>query len=235
MKRTTSITVTATGALALVTLVLPPVYAQRQSTASSPTSASSSPSSSAKRADPDRTSGFTLGVYTLAVPGLSISGTDVDGSFEANFGQGLGVSVDYGFNRMFSAFASLDIAKQQTGPHTFPSGDMGLSHFEIGGRLNLRTSDPNTIPYLSASLGHRSLGAYVTDDQGDSGDFTLSGNMLAAGGGIRHFFSPSFALDGGVELGYGSFNHISGNGDSSEALVNATTSIRLRAGVSWRP
>jgi len=231
MKNRTSNTVTATAALAFVTLAFPPVYAQRPSS-----QANQRADASAKRVETDRTSGFTLGIYTLAIPGLSITGQDVDGAFETDFGQGLGVSVDYGFNRMFSAFASLDIAKQRTSDGTFPSGDLGLSHFEVGGRLNLRTGDPNTIPYLSASIGRRSLGAYVVDDEtGDSGDMDMSGYMVGVGGGIRHFFSPSLALDGGVELGYGSFNHLNTNGISGDWLVNSTTSIRLRAGLSWRP
>jgi len=221
---------TAVAALVFATITATHSGAQRTSSQRADGSVSS------KLLRPDRTSGLTLGVYTLAVPGVSISGVDVDGTFATDFGQGAGLSVDYGINRMFAVFASVDVAKQRTSDNTYPSGTFGLAHIEIGGRANLRTSDPNTIPYLSASVGRRGLGAQVTDDQtGRQFDMGLSGYMLAAGGGVRHFISPSLALDGGVEIGYGSFNHLSQAGQEGDVLVNSTTSIRLRGGLSWRP
>src|SRR4051812_39863502 len=91
--------------------------------------------SSAKRAELlAPTTGLSLGVYALTAPGVSISGADVEGSFQTKMGQGLGVSLEYGLNQQFSLFGSLDIAKQQTAADTYPGGEFGLGHFELGAR-----------------------------------------------------------------------------------------------------
>jgi hypothetical protein len=47
--------------------------------------------------------------------------------------------------------------------------------------------------------------------------------------------SPSVMLDGGVQVGFGSFSHWSADGDSGTASTNGTTSIRFKFGMTWRP
>jgi hypothetical protein len=223
------------GVLISLAFAITPVRSQAHAQ-SQRTSARADANAPSRSLGPDRTTGFTLGVYTLAAPGVSVSGVDVDGTFATDFGQGAGLSADYGINRMFAVFASVDVAKQRTSDGTYPSGDFGLAHIEIGGRANFRTNDPNTIPYVSASIGRRALGASVWDNEtGRQFDMGLSGYMLGVGGGVRHYITPSLALDGGAEIAYGSFNHLSQGGEEGDVLVNSTTSIRLKAGVSWRP
>ena len=179
--------------------------------------------------------GLQLGVYTLAAPGVSITGEDVDGTFKTNFGGGAGVMVGYGFSPIWSGYAALDVARQGSG-NADVAGTFGLAHFEIGARANLLLSNPSTVPYLSASVGRRALGAHVTDyEYNEEYDMSLSGMMFGIGGGIQHMLSPKVALDAGVQVGYGRFAHLDEDGDQSTLLVNGSTSLRLRVGLNWRP
>ena len=184
----------------------------------------------------DLSSGVTFGVYSLGAAGVSVSGPDIDGTFTTKFGEGAGLMAGYGFNRTFSAYASLDLAKQATGPHSHPDGTFGLAHLEIGARANLPLGGASTIPYVSASIGHRALAARVYNANVDeSVDFSMSGQIYVVGGGIQHAISPHVALDGGVELATGSFGHFSDNTGQYDMRLNNSTSLRMRVGVNWRP
>ena len=183
-----------------------------------------------------RRTGFVLGVYTMGAPGLTLSGADIeDGPFKTNFGPGAGVMVGYGFNRTFSGYASVDVAKQDANDADI-GGSFGLRHIELGARANLPYGSATTVPYLTASYGRRSLGARVTDDwEGTEYDMRLSGGMFGVGGGVEHVISPTLGVDGGLSLGFGSFSHADIDGESGSFAVNGTTSIRLRIGMTWRP
>ena len=217
-------TVTAMFALATA------AEAQHSST-HQPTTKASSP----QPIVPDgRRTGFVLGVYTMAAPGVTLTGNDVDGTFKTNFGPGAGVMVGYGFNRTFSGFASLDLAKQ--GMSGDIGGNFGLRHIELGARANLPYGSATTVPYLTASYGQRALAARVTDDfAGTEYDMRLTGGMFGVGGGLEHVISPTLALDGGLAVAFGRFSHSDIDGESSSLAVNGTTSIRLRIGMTWRP
>ncbi len=216
-------TVTAMFALATA------AEAQHSSTHKAGTTANSKP------IVPDgRRTGLVLGVYTIAAPGVTLTGDDVDGTFKTNFGPGAGVMVGYGFNRTFSGFASLDLAKQ--GMSGDIGGNFGLRHIELGARANLPYGSTTTAPYLTASYGQRALGAHVTDDfEGTEYDMRLTGGMFGVGGGLEHVLSPTLAVDGGLAVAFGRFNHSDIAGESSSLAVNGTTSIRLRIGMTWRP
>ena len=181
-----------------------------------------------------RRTGFVLGVYTMAAPGVSLTGDDVDGTFKTDLGPGGGVMVGYGFNRTFSGFASVDVAKQ--GMSGDVAGNFGLRHIELGARANLPYGSDATVPYLTASYGRRALGARVTDDfEGTEYDMRLSGGMFGVGGGLEHVISPTLAVDGGLAVAFGRFSHGDIDGESSSLAVNGTTSIRMRLGMTWRP
>jgi len=216
-------TVTAMFALATA------AEAQHSSTHKAATTAHSKP------IVPDgRRTGLVLGVYTIAAPGVTLTGDDVDGTFQTNFGPGAGVMVGYGFNRTFSGFASVDLAKQ--GMSGDIGGNFGLRHVELGARANLPYGSATTVPYLMASYGQRALGARVTDDfEGTEYDMRLTGGMFGVGGGLEHVLSPTLAVDGGLAVAFGRFNHSDIAGESSSLAVNGTTSIRLRIGMTWRP
>jgi len=188
-------------------------------------------------ATPDgRRTGFVLGVYTMGAPGLTLSGADIDGGpFRTGFGPGAGVMLGYGFNRTFSGYASVDVAKQSANDADL-GGSFGLRHIELGARANLPYGNAATVPYLTASYGRRSLGARVTDDfEGTEYEMQLSGGMFGVGGGIEHAISPTLAVDGGLALAFGRFGHAEIDGESGPFAVNGTTSVRLRLGMTWRP
>jgi hypothetical protein len=183
----------------------------------------------------DRMRGFMLGVHSIAARGLTLSGGEIDGEFITKFGAGAGVTVGYGITQRFSAFASLDVAKQKTAPDVEPAGSWGLSHFEVGGRANLALGASSNVPYLSASIGRRAMAARSTRADGSQFDSQITGPMIGVGAGVEHFFSQSMALDAGVGLGYGKFNHFKTGEEEYDPNTNPTTSIRLRLGVNWRP
>ena len=182
-----------------------------------------------------RRTGFVLGVYTIAAPGVSLSGEDIeDGPFKTSFGPGAGFMLGYGFNRTFTGYASLDLAKQ--GATGGMGGSFGLSHLEVGARANLPYGDGATVPYVTASVGRRGLGARVTDDwDGTTFDMKLSGGMFGVGGGVEHVISPTLAIDGGLALAFGRFGHAEIDGESGPFNVNGNTTVRLRIGMTWRP
>jgi hypothetical protein len=208
--------------------------ASAQRTGTTPRSNATAP----KRATTNSpTLGWMLGGYTAAAPGVKVTGPDIDGYFDTTFGLGAGTIVGYGFNERFTGFLSIDVTKQQSGPGSRPEGSYGLRHIEIGARANLPTQRVNTLPYVMASVGRRSVGGSNLYDPEDDEDVrsSLSGLMLAAGGGVQHFFSPVFALDAGIELSYGKLGTWDDDGSKSTLAVDATKSFRVRVGVNWYP
>ena len=178
--------------------------------------------------------GFNVGVHTIAATGITISG-DMEGTLKTNFGPGAGLSVGYGFNRTFSGFASVDVAKQGTSGSDY-EGSFGLTHFELGMRANLPYGSTDNVPYVSASVGSRALSARVVDAfDGEEYDLSLSGMMFGLGGGVQHAISPTLSLDGGADIGFGRFGKYDADGERGSMDVNGSTSIRFRFGLTWRP
>jgi hypothetical protein len=187
-------------------------------------------------ADDSRTKGFVLGVHTLAAPGVSITGGDIDGEFKTNLGMGAGVMLGYGFSRLLTAYASLDVAKQKFANTDYDNATFGLGHIEAGLRANVPLGTPATVPYLSASIGRRSIGAHVQDVVAeDEYDMSLSGVSYGIGAGIERFFSPSMAQDLGVAANFGKFDKYDSDHEKATAEVNGSRTIRMRVGVNWRP
>jgi hypothetical protein len=206
-------------------------------------SAQSPARSSAARTDDSRTTpadsptrGFVLGVHSIAAPGVSITGDDIDGEFKTDMGMGAGVMLGYGFSRTLTAYASLDIAKQKFANTDYENATFGLGHIEAGVRANVPLGTSSTLPYLSASIGRRSLGAHVEDTVLERDyDMTISGMSYGVGAGVEHFFSPTMALELGVAANFGRFDKYDGDGETATAAVNGSRTIRMRVGVNWRP
>ena len=182
------------------------------------------------------TKGFVLGVHTVAAPGVAITGEDIDGEFKTNFGMGAGVTLGYGFTRMLTGFASLDVAKQKFANTDYDNATFGLGHIEAGLRANVPLGTPTTLPYLTASVGRRSVGAHVHDVVVEEDyDLSLTGMSYGIGAGIERFFSPTMALDLGVSANFGKFDKYKGDGESATAEVNGSRTMRMHVGVNWRP
>jgi hypothetical protein len=184
----------------------------------------------------ERTNKWVFGAHTIATPGVSITGPDFEEwPFSTTMGGGLGIMAGYELNRTVTAFASLDVAKQNSGV-SWMQGSFGLVHAELGVRAQLSQTNAQSKPYLMAAIGKRAIGARITDfDEDEVYDLSFSGTMLSFGGGLQYLLSPKLSLDGGVELGLGTFDHYDSDGDIGSLSANASTSIRVRAGVVWRP
>jgi opacity protein-like surface antigen len=186
--------------------------------------------------DDGRTRGFVLGVHSIAAPGISITGDDIDGEFRTNFGMGAGVTLGYGFSRTLTAFASLDVAKQKFANTDYENATFGLGHLEAGLRANVPLGTPTTLPYLSASIGRRAVGAHVYDTVlEEEYDMSVTGMSYGIGAGVERFFSPSMSLDLGVSANFGKFNKFESDNEKATAEVNGSRTIRMRVGVNWRP
>jgi hypothetical protein len=176
-----------------------------------------------------------LGLYALAAPGITITGADIDGTFETNFGPGAGLLLGFAFNPTFTSYVSLDLARQGSGMSDI-GGTFGLVHFEVGARANLPLGNRTTKPYVSASIGRRSLGATVQDfDENETYPITVSGMMFGLGGGIQHTLTPHASLDAGLELGFGRFSNVADDGEHYSINIDGSMSTRLRVGLTWRP
>jgi hypothetical protein len=186
-------------------------------------------------ASDERPSGFMLGVRTVGALGLKMDMEESTSTYDTKFGTGAGVIVGYGVNGTFSAFASLDLAKQNTAPGEAVQGSWGLADFALGARANLPFGGARTVPYALASFGRRALAARATDEDGQVSDATISGTAITVGGGIEHAISRTMWLDGGIDVGYGKLDHLKEDADQWTQKVSATKSIRMRLGVTWRP
>ena len=219
----------ATLAFAAIALAVP-CAAQRSTARLAPSAGNSN-----GVASDERPSGFMLGVRTVGALGLKMDMEESTSTYDTKFGTGAGVLVGYGVNNTFSAFASLDLAKQNTAPNEAVQGSWGLVDFALGARANLPFGGARTVPYALASYGRRALAARATDEDGQTSDATISGTAITVGGGIEHAISRSMWLDGGVDVGYGKLDHLKEDADQWTQKVSATKSIRMRLGVTWRP
>ena len=182
----------------------------------------------------ERTKGLMLGAHLIASQGVTLGGGVFERSYRTSSGGGGGLMLGYGFNRILSSYVSFDLARQKPKEGDPIRGSFGFGHLEIGARANLALGLRNSVPYVSASVGRRGLGARVVDD-GDEADVTIQGRVVGVGVGIEHFLSPTISLDGGVQVGFGKLNHVSMAGRELTLPMDRTTSTRLRFGVTWRP
>jgi hypothetical protein len=227
MYRSSKAIIGSAGLAVLGALILlsPTAHAQRP-TASRPVG---------KAPTPPRSNKWVFGAHTIAAPGVTVTGPDIEGTWGTSMGAGLGLMVGYDINRAVTAFGSLDLSRQGSGVN-YMTGSFGLVHAEVGIRAAITTSNPQSVPYVLGAIGRRAVGAKVTDLEDDEiYDLTLSGTMLTFGGGLQYQLSPKVALDGAAEFGIGAFNNVNDGGDVYTISVNSSTSIRLRAGVVWRP
>jgi hypothetical protein len=177
--------------------------------------------------------GVMLGISAIAAPGLTIKGPDIEGEVSTKFGAGLGLQLGYGFSQRFMAFATLDLAKQDSGMDGV-DGDFGLVTFEVGGRMALPLQGTRVTPYVLAAVGARSLGARV-EEAGDESDVSLSGGTFDVGAGLQLPLTRSLALDSEVRLGVGKFGKFKQDDDTEDIDVDNTMSPRVRVGLSWYP
>ena len=254
MYRSLNLIMTGVVTLGLATLTLAPNAGAQRSTGPKPASTTEKPATTTEKpattsaakpaakpaakapAVKQRTNKWVFGAHTIAAPGVSITGPDFqEWPVSTTMGGGLGVMAGYELNRAITAFASLDVAKQNSGVN-WMEGSFGLVHAELGLRAALNQNNPQMVPYASAAIGRRALGSRIYDfDEDETYDLSFSGMMLSFGGGMQYQLSPKMSLDGGLELGIGTLNQVNADGDVGTVHANTSTSIRVRAGFVWRP
>ena len=158
------------------------------------------------------------------------SGLVVDNS-DAESGGGLDLRLGYGFTPLFSMYANIGGASMTaksaiTGEPT--SASYSLGYFDLGGQLNFRSGEA-LVPYLETAV----TGIAAVFD-GGSEDLTVSGAGLSAGGGLKYFFTPSAALNGGLMMTIGNFNQAEYASETAEMNARATAA-RLKLGITVYP
>src|SRR5687768_1701288 len=103
------------------------------------------------------TEGFFLAPHLL---GASLEFEDE----ETESGGGAGLTIGYGFTRMFAAFFTIDGANVDIREPGFP-GDYTLGQADLGVRFNFRSETQKAISYIEAALTGRA--AETTDDGAD--------------------------------------------------------------------
>lgn len=190
----------------------------------------------ARRAPNQPGLGFSLTGYTMAATGVAIRAEEL-GSVGSNLGAGSGLQLGYRFSPRLAAFAGYDLARQSSNT-LFIDGGMQLSRYEIGGRLLFPTRKTPIVPYLTAFVAHRKLGADAEGD-GIQAHVTFSGTEIGGGAGVLYGFAKGFALDASLLGGVGRLNHLSLRGNDADGdgtgPTNSSSAFRLKVGVQWTP
>lgn len=168
------------------------------------------------------TEGFFLAPHLL---GASLEFEDE----EVESGGGAGLTVGYGFTRMFAAFFTIDGANVDIREPGI-SGDYTLAQADLGVRLNFRSETQKAIPYIEAALTGRA--AETTDD---GVDIQLSGGALTLGGGLNYYFRQGLAVDVGLSFSGGRFETLEIDGDEVPYEEADAIGTRFRVGLTWYP
>ncbi|MDP9178967.1 MAG: outer membrane beta-barrel protein [Gemmatimonadota bacterium] len=168
------------------------------------------------------TEGFFLAPHLL---GASLEFEDE----EVESGGGGGLTIGYGFTRMFSAFFTIDGASVDIRDPDI-SGDYTLAQADLGARLNFRSETRKAIPYIEAALTGRAAETTV-----EGVDIQLSGPAFTLGGGLNYYFQQKLALDVGLSLSFGRFDTLEIDGDEVPYEEADATGTRFRVGLTWYP
>lgn len=170
------------------------------------------------------TSGISISAY---LSGAALSAEDAN---DVDSGGGLSVRVGYGISEQVQIYTELSRAAIE---YADINDTYALSHFDLGARYNFGTARSALRPYLNGAFSGRAasmdLGIGVLD---------LRGFGFTAGGGLYYFLSSSIALEGTLNLTFGSFSEGRFDSASWEDLGRdsiGATSVRFNLGLSWYP
>ncbi len=145
---------------------------------------------------------------------------------DGHSGGGAGLGLGYGISEMFAVFLALSGAIMENDA----GSSYTLAHFDVGVQLNLSKAESAVKVVLDAASSARTARFEVS---GTDIDFNGIGGTL--GGGVMYFLSPSFALDGGVQIMFGSIDEISFGGEIADIPDFDATSARVNFGLAWFP
>jgi hypothetical protein len=170
--------------------------------------------------------------------GLSLNGSSIafdEESSDVESGGGISGQIGWGFTKNFALYLDASGAAIRT-----DIGDVGLGHFELGGRWHFASPTRALVPFLEVGFAGRAVvqeGVIYYDDFGNplSGDFSLLGSGVAFGGGLQYHVSPSMALGGSLKWTVGDFTTVKLDNVSVDGLEIGATTARLNVGFTWYP
>jgi Outer membrane protein beta-barrel domain len=181
----------------------------------------------AVRAQESDNAGFMLGVHGI--------GMGLDGVGEERFeeeGNGLGLTVGYGFSDRFALYATVDGGVIEYDPEN-PAAvdeDYDVMTVDLGARMSFGNEFRRLRPFINAALS-----AVMTSEEDEElGTAMTSGGGLTVGGGIQYFYRPGWALLLGVQATMGAFTET----EMDDELMLFTRGVayshyRVQLGLDW--
>lgn len=177
-------------------------------------------------------SGFMLNVH-LAGNAITPIGADA----EAETGGGLGLALGYGFNDRIILYFNVDAAAIEYDEDVTdaPDDTYDLVTGDLGVRVNFGNPGLKLRPYINAAFTGVAIGEQY-ELVGEDVDQIVSGGGVTIGGGLQYFFSPSLALDLGLQATQGALTQVSIDDEEEEFDQGAAfTSSRVQLGLTWHP
>lgn len=177
-------------------------------------------------------SGFMLNLH---LTGNAISSVGADAETES--GGGFGGAVGYGFNDRIILFFNLDAATIEYDEDQVDAPDDTYDAVtgDLGVRMNFGNEGMKLRPYINAAF----TGLAAVEEfefGGEEVETIISGGGITIGGGLQYFFSPSLALDLGLQATQGAFTTATVDGDDEDLDEGiAFASSRVQLGVTWHP
>lgn len=147
----------------------------------------------------------------------------------------VGGRIGRDFNRVVTPYLGLAYADiRGRGLDAFDR--LTFAHVDLGARLRLAAGRRRWVPYGDLALTFWPVRDVITDGKRTGADFT-TGPVFSGGGGLAVHLSESWALDVNVKAGRGAFRDVpvDGTGGGAARIDFDAASVRLSAGVSWRP
>lgn len=179
-------------------------------------------------------SGFMLNLHVL---GNGVSGVGENAEMEN--GGGLGLALGYGFTDRVALYLNVDAAAIQYDEDDdhieTTEDDYAAVTADLGVRMNFGNEGMKLRPYINAAISGVVLGEEY-ELAGETVESALAGGGLTVGGGLQYFFSPSLALDLGLQATQGAFTEIAVDDEEEELDEGiAFTTSRIQLGVTWHP
>ena len=179
-----------------------------------------------KKASRANTEGFMFG---LAFDAASIRSNDLNSSRES--GPGAGVTFGWGLTRNFAFVLDASAARISS-----LNGDFDLGHVDVGGRWHF-VNRSALVPFLEVGYAGRVARKqdWVLPGTTSTGDLSMMGGCVSAGGGFQYFAMPGLALGGSFKWTSGKFTRVQFDKVTVDGLNIDATSARFNMGFTWYP
>jgi len=119
------------------------------------------------------------------------------------------------------------------------NGDFDLAHVDVGGRWHFVNAS-GFVPFVEVGYAGRAAmkqGEILSDGNGNTytGDMTIMGGGISAGGGFEYFATSGLALGGAFKWTSGQFTQVKFDKVTIDGLKLDATSMRFNMGLTWYP